>query len=208
MSPSLIVIQIFLSFRLDYHSIWLHQERSKLGKEVCWWQFHYENDASAILKFNWEVWKWVEEVSRVVGRESSIFLSEESWAIGQKLRRFRARCLRGNPARIHVFYFNNRYTFGKLNVFAFISALFGLNMPKDEASTIICQKLFLSFAFIATKFNYCLCFHELNIPSLRCGCALFFVLGPVVWAPQSQSFSCLMLMSTETLAELLLKSAW
>lgn len=65
-----------------------------------------------------------------------------------------------------------------------------------------------SFAFIAMKFNNCLCFHELNIPSLRCGCALFFVLGPVVWAPQSQSFSCLMLMSTKTLAELLLKSAW
>ena len=44
--------------------------------------------------------------------------------------------------------------------------------------------------------------------SLRCRRALFFVLGPVVWAPQSQSVSCLMLMSTETLAELLLKSAW
>lgn len=43
--------------------------------------------------------------------------------------------MRGNPARIHVF---NRYAFGKLNVFAFISALFGLNMPKNEASTIIC----------------------------------------------------------------------
>lgn len=92
---------------------------------------------------------------RVVGRESSIFLSEESWAVGQKLRRFRASCLRGNPARIHVF---NRYAFCKLNVSEFISALFGLNMPKNEALTIICWKLCLCFAFITTKFTYCLCF--------------------------------------------------
>ena len=45
-------------------------------------------------------------------------------------------CLRGNAARIHVFL--NRYALCKLNVSEFISTLSGLNMPKNEASKIIC----------------------------------------------------------------------